>query len=699
MPLSSELVSQFAKLASNKPKEEKESTVYGTTVIQNGNKYVKLDGSELLTPASFTTNIANGERVTVLIKNHMAIVTGNITSPAARTSEVEEVGDKVDAAEAAVKDLTADNLKVNQRLEAQEGSIKNLSADNVTIKGTLSAQEALIGNLEAENVTITGKLDAAEGNISNLQADNVTINESLTAAKASIKELDAKKLSADQADIKYANIDFTNIGKAAMEYLYSKSGLIENVTVGDEQITGTLAGVTIKGDLIEGNTVVADKLVIKGSDGLYYKLNTDGVKIEKEQTDYNSLNGSIITAKSITATKISVSDLVAFDATIGGFNITSESLYSGVKESADNTTRGIYLGKDGQLSVGDSQNYLKYYKTSDGSYKLEIAVGGDDLSNASKTATNFLTYDTSNGVQLGNRSGGSWASFRTQITSAAFNILDSAGNMLASYGAKLIELGKNATDAVIMLCGGKGKIEYSTVEVGSPELYGEPSGVNDVVGANAATEPEYDNYLRISADKLRLQGDNAVSLYSKKQNGDNSWEKTELEVFPEFAQIWSTTSGSIDNSHIEVSPSHVRIHSTGYISITSDTVKDVYGNPYLSVESGSSGNWHYKKWSNGDAELWMNYAIAGWDCSNEFGACYRTDLITIPSFPFKVYSPSLTVSYETDGYGAIPWATSPTTVDGPPTYYLVRPTSFLIENGTLVFHVLGKWKNIYESGS
>lgn len=694
MPLSSELVSQFAKLASNKPKEEKESTVYGTTVIQNGNKYVKLDGSELLTPASFTTNIADGERVTVFIKNHMAVVTGNITSPAARTSEVEEVGDKVDAAEAAVKDLTADNLKVNQRLEAQEGSIKNLSADNATIKGTLSAQEASIGNLEAENVTITGKLEAAEGNISNLQADNVTINESLTAAKASIEDLNTKKLSADQADIKYANIDFTNIGKAAMEYLYSKSGLIENVIVGDEKITGTLAGVTIKGDLIEGNTVVADKLVIKGSDGLYYKLNTDGVKIEKEQTDYNSLNGSIITAKSITATKISVSDLVAFDATIGGFNITSESLYSGVKESADNTTRGIYLGKDGQLAVGDSQNYLKYYKTSDGSYKLEIAVGGDDLSNASKTATNFLTYDTSNGVQLGNRSGGSWASFRTQITSAAFNILDSAGNMLASYGAKLIELGKNATDAVIMLCGGKGKIEYSTVEVGSPELYGEPSGVNDEAGANAATGPEYDNYLRISADKLRLQGDNAVSLYSKKQNGDESWEKTELEVFPEFAQIWSTTSGSIDNSRIEVSPSHVRIHSTGYISITSDSVKDVYGNPYLSVESGSSGNWHYKKWSNGDAELWMNYAIAGWECSNEFGACYRTDLITVPSFPFKVYSPSLTVSYETDGYGAIPWATSPTTVDGPPTYYLVRPTSFLIENGTLVFHVLGKWKNI-----
>lgn len=374
MPLSSELVSKFAKLASNKPKEEKESTVYGTTVIQNGNKYVKLDGSELLTPASFTTNIADGERVTVLIKNHMAVVTGNITSPAARTSEVEEVGDKADAAEAAVKDLKVDNLKVNQRLEAQEGSIKNLKADNVTINGTLSAQEASIGNLKAENATISGKLEAAEGNISNLQADNVTINGSLTAAKASIKDLDTKKLSADQADIKYANIDFTNIGKAAIENFYATSGIIKDLVIGDTSVTGKLVGVTIIGDLIEGGTVKADKLVVKGSDGLFYKLNTDGISITAEQTDYNSLNGSILTAKSVTAEKVNVKDLVAFDATIGGFKIGDSSLYSGTKVSIDNTTAGIFMDKTGQMVIGDSTNFIKFYKDTDGSYKLAISA-------------------------------------------------------------------------------------------------------------------------------------------------------------------------------------------------------------------------------------------------------------------------------------------------------------------------------------
>ena len=64
--------------------------------------------------------------------------------------------------------------------------------------------------------------------------------------------------------MKYASIDFSNIGIAAMEKFYSESGLIKNVVVGDQTITGELVGVTIKGDLIEGNTIKADKLVIKG---------------------------------------------------------------------------------------------------------------------------------------------------------------------------------------------------------------------------------------------------------------------------------------------------------------------------------------------------------------------------------------------------------------------------------------------------
>lgn len=137
--------------------------------------------------------------------------------------------------------------------------------------------------------------------------------------------------------------------------------MIENVVVGDQQITGTLVGVTILGDSIKGGTVIADKLVIKGEDGLYYKLNTDGKTVEKEQTDYNSLDGGVIRAKSITATKIAVEDLVAFGATIGGWHITDSGLYSGTKEALDNVSMGMFLGNDGQLNIGDSENFIMFY--------------------------------------------------------------------------------------------------------------------------------------------------------------------------------------------------------------------------------------------------------------------------------------------------------------------------------------------------
>lgn len=411
MALSNDLVSQFAKITKDNEKTSNESTVYGTVVEYNNSKYVKLDGSELLTPVSATANGKDGDRVTVMIKNHTATITGNTSSPSATTSEVTEIGtqisefeviiaDKVDttelnAANARIDELQADNVTIKETLTANVADITALEADNATIKDTLTANQADITSLKTENATITGRLDAADADIDSLQADNVLIRESLTANEASIGELEAKnvtinglleanqadiddlyatKLSTTDAAITYATIDFSNIGKAAIENFYATSGVIQDITVGDGTVTGKLVGVTISGDLIEGNTIVAEKLVIKGEDGLYYALNTNGETVEASQTDYNSLDGSHIKAKSITATKISVSDLVAFDATIGGFNITDNSIYSGVKESVDNTTRGIYLDNDGQVAFGDSNNFLKFFKDIDETYKLVISA-------------------------------------------------------------------------------------------------------------------------------------------------------------------------------------------------------------------------------------------------------------------------------------------------------------------------------------
>lgn len=400
MSLSSDLISQFVKATNDTSKTKTESTVYGT-VVYDGKPYVKLDGSDLLTPVTTAADVKDGERVTVLIKDHTATVTGNLTSPAARTDDVKDVAnqitdfeivmahkvttEEIEALTATIESLRA-KIAVFDNVEAIYAEIDRLEASLINA-GHISATDMEVINAQIENLEVmfgkftdisTEDLEAINADIKRLKAYTAEFTyvsaEVLEAYKAYIDDLNVKKLSVEDADIRYANIDFTNIGSAAIEYFYAKSGLIEDVVIGDGTITGNLVGVTIKGDLIEGGTVVADKLVIKGDDGLYYKLNTDGVTTEAEQTEYNSLDGSVITAKSITATKISVKDLVAFDATIGGFTISDKAIYSGVKSSAENTTLGIYMDSDGQLVVGDSGNFIKYYKDAEGSYKLAISV-------------------------------------------------------------------------------------------------------------------------------------------------------------------------------------------------------------------------------------------------------------------------------------------------------------------------------------
>lgn len=361
MQLSADLVSKFVK-ATKDTKTQDGTTMYGTVVMQNGTPYVRLDGSEILTPVTSMADVHSLERVMVLVKDHTATIMGNISSPSARSDDVKVLAEVV-ADKASIGDLKTINA-----------DIENLKADNVEISDKLTATEADIKDLEADNVTINEKLTANNASIKELEVDNVSIHEKLTANDATIEELQTGKLDAKLADIKYAQIDFANIGKAALEQFFAKSGLIENVVVGDQQITGTLVGVTILGDSIKGGTVIADKLVIKGEDGLYYKLNTDGNTVEKEQTDYNSLDGGVIRAKSITATKIAVNDLVAFGATIGGWHIADGGLYSGAKESMGNTSRGTYLGSDGQLNIGDSDNFIMFYVDNKGESHLVISA-------------------------------------------------------------------------------------------------------------------------------------------------------------------------------------------------------------------------------------------------------------------------------------------------------------------------------------
>ena len=425
MALSNEIVSQFAKLTNGNKETEKEDILYGTVVISDGKKYVRLDGSNMDTPISSTTNIKANDRVMVMIKDHAAIVTGNITSPSADQESVDDLNNKTDdisnqvtkfgiivSYKISTEDITSLNATFEamkaisgkfSELDAVTAEIETLQAKIASVEyldaNDISAINAEIENIRANFGSFTGvtteDLNAFNAEITNLTArvGNFTYvsTEVLNAMKATIRDLDTKKLSAEQADLKYANIDFSNIGEAAIEKVFADSGIIKDLVVSGGKITGELVGVTIKGDLIEGNTIKADKLVVKGSDGIYYKLNFEGGTFsEGEEVPTDGLHGSVIVANSITAEKISVDDLVAFGATIGGFHITNNSLYSGVKDTVNNTTRGIYLDNGGQIAFGDSNSYIKYYQDQNGDYKLEISAGSILIGSSGKNVETIV---------------------------------------------------------------------------------------------------------------------------------------------------------------------------------------------------------------------------------------------------------------------------------------------------------------------
>ena len=115
MKLTQDLITAFAKITNDNKEKNTETILYGTTVIQNGIRYVQIDGSSALTPVQSTAVIRSGARVTIMLKDHQAIVTGNLTDPSASSGDVSDIGD-VETALTTKVDKSEFELTINELL-------------------------------------------------------------------------------------------------------------------------------------------------------------------------------------------------------------------------------------------------------------------------------------------------------------------------------------------------------------------------------------------------------------------------------------------------------------------------------------------------------------------------------------------------------------------------------------------------------
>lgn len=290
-----------------------------------------------------------------------------------------------------IKDSTITNAKIaDATIELEKVSksfITDLTADNAYIKH-LKATIGEFGYITAENADLTyatiTSLQAVDGKIDTLSSKAIT-TENLSA-----KVADLGYLSAEIADLKYANIKLSNIEVADIATLFAEVGLIDRATIVEGHITGFLDSVEVNAANITAGTLVADRILLKGENGLLYSLNNLG---ELQSKTVDTLDGYILTdrtvnadkivAKSITANELDVEKVFADSAVIKKIfsqDVTATGTITGATLKGANAE--IDNGLIGGFNIKEDGISKAYTKSSSGasekqdSYELDISSNG-----------------------------------------------------------------------------------------------------------------------------------------------------------------------------------------------------------------------------------------------------------------------------------------------------------------------------------
>lgn len=235
-----------------------------------------------------------------------------------------------------IKDGTIENSKI------KDATLTGSKIENSTLTNDLF-KDGTIENSKIKDATLTGAKiqDATIG----FEKVNTSFIKDLTADKAYIENLKASiadigYLTADTADLKYANIELSNIDVANVGTFFAKVGLIDRATIVDGHVTGFLDSVEVNANKITAGTLIADRILLKGSEnGLLYALNNLG---KLTSTTVDTLDGYVLTdrtinadkivASSITTNELDVDDIFADSAVVSKIfaqNITATGVISG----------------------------------------------------------------------------------------------------------------------------------------------------------------------------------------------------------------------------------------------------------------------------------------------------------------------------------------------------------------------------------
>lgn len=208
MDLDRSLLKEFAKVVNDVgDKLAPKQYVYGTITTGEGNaKYVKLDGSDMLTPISEVVVAEAGDRVLVSVENHQATVIGNITFPPSARKEdqaiknangalgqsnqaMEKAKDAQTKASSAINDSSIASALAN---EAKSESAKAQENANKAIQNAGEAKQLAQASSDKSDETqqlvnqVKDSVTAANKDISALKTEVKTANDNITSANTKL---------------------------------------------------------------------------------------------------------------------------------------------------------------------------------------------------------------------------------------------------------------------------------------------------------------------------------------------------------------------------------------------------------------------------------------------------------------------------------------------------------------------------------
>ena len=366
-----------------------------------------------------------------------------------------------------------------------------------------------------------------------------------------------------------------------------------------------------------GKSVIIEKGNIKSHAITSLELATDAIKSLNYVADKNfskagtfiDLSNGIISTPSFyidsTGTAAFKGDITTDSGNIGGFVIGASAIHSKDKSSVASISQGIYFANDGQFNFGNASQYVKFYRASEGKYKLAIAVedlfigssnvadaiedakktadsaasvassassaashaqstadtARKEASNAAKTATNYMKFDIS-GLTVGNLTEKTLGR-NVNIDNRSVNIRNGT-NILAQFAESLIEIGKNTSTATISFLNGIVKLigQKQTIE-GTTFYDAHLLSTNMMTLGTGSTDPSSDkvNALislngmsgerEVLASVTDTQGhstltvrDSSASLYS---DGDAGYSSVNVITSKSTSQVEIHTNGSNGN--------------------------------------------------------------------------------------------------------------------------------------------------------